>query len=318
MGQGASARASIRQTDLPGLTRRGKVRDIYHLNDHMLLVATDRVSAFDVVMNEPVPGKGVILTQMSKFWLDTLPACTPHHLEYIVDRAHVPPGYAAYAEALSGRAMYVRHVEILPVECVVRGYLTGTGWKSYAAEGHVCGIRLPAGLRRCERLPAPLFTPTTKAKVGHDEPLTFDEVVTTLTQFIAGRNLTRLSGGELAEALRTRSLEIYQQASRHAESRGILLADTKFEFGLLNGELTLADEVLTPDCARFWATEQYRPGEDQASFDKQVLRDYLESCKGWNKQAPPPTVPDEVIARMVAAYRDAYRRLTGREPAKRE
>ncbi len=310
MGSTSSPAPTIRQTDLPGLSRRGKVRDIYQLDDHLLLVATDRVSAFDVVMNEPVPGKGVILTMLSKFWLDALPACKPHHLEYIVDERRVPAGYEAHRAALSGRAMYVRRVEIAPVECVVRGYLSGTGWKSYVASGEVCGHKLPAGLVRNGRLPEPLFTPTTKAKVGHDEPLTFEEVVATLDAFVAGGKLTHLTGRQLAEALRARSLEIYRQASAHAESRGIILADTKFEFGLRDGELILADEVLTPDCARFWATEKYRPGEDQESFDKQVLRDYLESCQGWNKQYPPPRVPGEVISRMVAAYQDAYRRLT--------
>lgn len=313
MSATASPCPTVHQTNLPGLSWRGKVRDIYDLHDHMLLVATDRVSAFDVVMNEPVPGKGVILTRLSKFWLETLPACRPHHLEYIVDERHVPPGFEAHIDALRGRAMYVRRVEIVPVECVVRGYLAGSGWKSYAADGQVCGHKLPAGLRRNERFPAPLFTPTTKAKVGHDEPLTFDEVVAALDQFVAGGRLTKMSGRQLAEALRDRTLEIYRQASAHAEARGIILADTKFEFGLRDGELILADEVLTPDCARFWATERYRPGEDQESFDKQVLRDYLETCRGWNKQYPPPPVPGEVIARMVAAYQDAYRRLTGTE-----
>lgn len=310
MSTPVSEAPAVTRTDLPGLTRRGKVRDIYHLGDQLMLVATDRVSAFDVVMNEPIPGKGVVLTAMSAFWLRTLPACQPHHLEYIVDERRAPTGYEPHLAALRDRAMVVRRVEIVPIECVVRGYLAGTGWRDYQRDGAVCGIALPAGMQRCERFPHPLFTPTTKAKVGHDEPLTWDEVVANIAEFLRGRSLTALSPAALADLLKQRSLEIYAQASRHAEARGIILADTKFEFGLLNGELILADEVLTPDCARFWLSESYRVGEDQASFDKQTLRDFLDRCEGWSKQYPPPTVPQEVVSKMAAAYREGYRRLT--------
>lgn len=303
---------TVTQTDLPRLSRRGKVRDIYELGDTLLFVATDRVSAFDVVMNEPIPGKGVVLTQMSRFWLETLPACRPHHMRYVVNERQCPEGYAEYVAQLKGRAMVVTRVDIVPVECVVRGYLAGSGWKAYAAGEAVCGHTLPKGFRRGERLPAPLFTPTTKAPEGqHDEPLTYDEAVETVGRFLAARGGTRWTAAAMAEQLRARTLEIYRQASAHAEARGIILADAKFEFGLLGDELILADEVLTPDSARFWATESYRPGEEPESFDKQVLRNFLETCQGWNKRPPPPTIPAHVIARACEAYQDAYRRLTG-------
>jgi len=300
----------IHKTDLPELVNRGKVRDIYRVGGRLMIVATDRISAFDVVMDQPVPGKGVLLTQMSRFWLETLPACRPHHLDYVVSEEQVPADYAPYVEQLRGRAMVVKRVEILPVECIVRGYIIGSGWREYQATGSVCGITLPAGLRRAERLPEPIFTPSTKATVGHDEPLTFDQAVDVVADFLAPQRSLSLDPRELMERVRRRSLEIYAQAAAHAETCGILLADTKFEFGLYNGDLLLADEVLTPDSSRFWPKEQYRVGDDQPSFDKQFLRDYLESI-GWNKRPPPPPLPDEVVETTRRGYQDAYLRLTG-------
>ncbi len=301
---------SIQKTDLPGLIHRGKVRDLYDLGAQLMIVATDRVSAFDVVMERPVPGKGVLLTQMSRFWLDRLPACRPHHLEYVVGDERVPPGHEPYAAQLRDRTMVVKRVEILPVECVVRGYLAGGGWKEYQATGSVSGVKLPRGLRQAEKLPAPIFTPSTKAAAGHDEPISFEQAIEAAARFLAGKR--NLSGGprELMEHVQQRSLDIYTQAARYAESRGIVIADTKFEFGLYDGELLLADEVLTPDSSRFWPAEQYRSGTNPPSFDKQYLRDYLETL-AWNKLPPPPPLPDEVIERTRAKYEDAYRRFAG-------
>lgn len=300
---------ALRQTDLPELVNRGKVRDLYRLGGRLLIVATDRISAFDVVMNEPVPGKGVLLTQMSRYWLDTLPACRPHHLEHVVDDDHVPEGYARYLDQLRDRAMVVKRVEILPVECIVRGYLAGSGWKEYQATGTVCGVKLPAGLARGEKLPEPIFTPSTKASVGHDENISFDDACAAVTRFLGSKRSVALEGGALLEQVRQRSITIYQQAARHAEQRGILLADTKFEFGLYNGELLLADEVLTPDSSRFWPADQYRVGQELPNYDKQVLRDYLESV-AWNKQPPPPPLPERILAETRRRYEDVCRRLT--------
>lgn len=302
---------TVYKTDLPDLANRGKVRDLYKLGGRMMIVASDRISAFDVVMNEPVPGKGLLLTQMSKFWMETLPACQPHHLDYVVDDDHVPAGYEPYVAQLRGRASIVRRVEIVPIECIVRGYIIGSGWKDYQKDGAICGIQLPAGLQKAQRLPEPIFTPSTKATVGHDLPLTFDQAAETVAEFLAKKRSTKHDARSLLEQIRTRALAIYSQAAQHAEERGIILADTKFEFGLLDDELMLADEVLTPDSSRFWPADQYRVGVDQPSFDKQFLRDYLESVT-WNKQPPPPTIPDEIIARTRAKYEDAFQRLTGR------
>ncbi len=309
MSSMADSTSVVYRTDLPELVNRGKVRDLYKVGGRLMVVAADRISAFDVVMQQPVPGKGVLLTQMSKFWLDTLPACSPHHLDYIVDDEQVPADYAPYVDQLRGRAMVVKRVEILPVECIVRGYIIGSGWKEYQATGAICGIELPKGLQKAQKFDEPIFTPSTKATVGHDEPITFDQAIDTVAQFLAPKRSISADPRELMERVRRRSLEIYQQAAVHAEERGIILADTKFEFGLYNGELLLADEVLTPDSSRFWPKDQYRIGENQPSFDKQFLRDYLETVD-WNKQPPPPTIPDEIIAKTRAGYEDAYRRLT--------
>jgi phosphoribosylaminoimidazole-succinocarboxamide synthase len=300
-----AAQAAVYKTDLPGLLTRGKVRDIYDLGDDLLIVASDRISAFDVVMGQPVPGKGVVLTEMSRFWLETLASATPHHLRYVVTEARVPPGYEAYVEQLARRAMVVERAEVLPVECVVRGYLVGGGWREYQAAGRVSGVELPAGLRLAERLPEPIFTPSTKAEGGHDEPISFDEAISVVDRLGLGL------GAKLMREARERSLALYAEAARHAEARGIILADTKFELGLCRGELTLVDEVLTPDSSRFWPADQVRVGQNPPSFDKQFLRDYLEGL-AWGKQPPPPTIPDEIIAQTRARYFEAYRLLTGK------
>jgi len=304
-------RTVIRKTDLPELVNRGKVRDVYKLGGRLMIVATDRISAFDVVMDQPVPGKGILLTEMSRFWLETLPACQPHHLEYVVDDDHVPPEYAPYLDQLNGRTMVVKRAEILPIECIVRGYIIGSGWKEYQTTGSVSGVTLPPGLRRAEKLAEPIFTPSTKATVGHDQPISFEHACETVARFLAPKRSISADARDLLERVRRRSLDIYTQAAAHAERCGIILADTKFEFGLYNGELLLADEVLTPDSSRFWPKEHYRVGDDQPSFDKQFLRDYLETLD-WNKQPPPPPIPDDVIRKTRRGYEDAYRRLTGR------
>jgi phosphoribosylaminoimidazole-succinocarboxamide synthase len=299
----------VNKTELPGLAARGKVRDIYPLDGRLMIVATDRISAFDVVMDQPVPGKGVLLTQMSRFWLETLPACRPHHLDYVVTDRQCPPEYARWADQLSLRAMVVKRADILPVECIVRGYIVGSGWKEYQVQGTVSGVRLPAGLRKAERLPEPIFTPSTKATVGHDENVSFDAACRIVGEFLARRPGPKRDGRELLESVRRRSIEIYSQAAALAEKRGIILADTKFEFGLYEGELLLADEVLTPDSSRFWPADSYRVGHDQPSFDKQYLRDYLESLT-WNKQPPPPPLPAEIIEKTRERYETACRLLT--------
>lgn len=288
-------------TNLSGLgpRRQGKVRDIYDLGDMLLLVATDRISAFDVVMADPIPDKGRILTRLSAFWFKYLSDLTPHHL-ISTDVREFPPRCQPYRDILEGRSMLVRKCRPLPVECIVRGYLAGSAWVEYQKSGTVCGIPLPPGLVEAERLPEPLFTPSTKAEIGrHDENITFAQAEATL-------------GKELARRVRDISLALYRRASDWAEPRGIILADTKFEFGLANGDLLLIDEVLTPDSSRFWPKDDYNPGRPQKSYDKQYLRDYLESL-GWNKQPPPPRLPPEVIANTRARYIQALKALTGEE-----
>jgi phosphoribosylaminoimidazole-succinocarboxamide synthase len=281
------------------LLRRGKVRDLYDAGDGgLLIVASDRVSAFDVVLSPGIPGKGIVLNQLSNFWFETLGDVVPNHL-LATARAGFPPPYDAMA-ALDGRACLVRRLAIVPVECVARGYLIGSGWKEYRAGGSVCGIPLPAGLQMADRLPEPLFTPSTKAEVGHDENIPFEAVV-------------GLVGADLASRLRALTLELYRRAAAVAERRGIIIADTKFEFGVdAAGTLHLADEALTPDSSRFWPADGYRPGSSPPSFDKQFVRDWLEAS-GWNKQPPAPALPPEVIAGTQARYLEAYRRLTGRQ-----
>jgi phosphoribosylaminoimidazole-succinocarboxamide synthase len=280
------------------LLKRGKVRDVYRAGPgRLLVVASDRISAFDVVLDPGIPGKGVVLTQLSNFWFETLAETTPHHV-LATERADFPEPFASSPE-LAGRSCLVRTVRIVPVECVVRGFIVGSGWKEYQAKGSVSGVRLPPGLKQAERLPHPIFTPSTKAEVGHDENIPFDEVV-------------RQAGGGVAESLRDVSLELYRRATALAEERGIIIADTKFEFGLDEEDrLVWADEALTPDSSRFWPADRYRPGSNPPSFDKQYVRDWLDGS-GWNKQPPAPTLPAEVVSRTQELYLEAYRRLTGR------
>lgn len=300
---------AVISTNLPGLLQRGKVRDLYDLGEQLMLVATDRISAFDVVMNQPIPGKGVLLTQMSRFWLERLEPCNPHHLDYIVQPGRVPRGYENAEELLSGRTMVVKKTNILPIECVVRGYLIGGGWKEYQAAGAVSGIALPAGLRMAQRLGEPIFTPSTKSATGHDEPIAFEQAIEIAGKFASSIGLSAATGRDALWEARRRTLDIYAQAARHAESRGIILADTKLEFGFHHGRLLLADEVLTPDSSRFWPADSYRPGSNPPSFDKQYLRDYLESIS-WSKTPPPPPIPDEILEHTRLRYVEAYRRLT--------
>lgn len=317
---------AVRYTDMLGLKARGKVRDIYDLGDRLMIVASDRISAFDVVMDDPVPGKGRLLTQMSKFWLETLPACTPHHLDYVVSRDRVPAGYEQFAEQLDGRSMVVKKAVVLPIECVVRGYIVGGGWKEYQQVGAISGIKLPAGLRLADKLPEPIFTPSTKAASGHDEPISFDRACEILqgptpqaspswfpAMMAKVVPFDREYGRRLMMEARNRSLAIYAQAAQHAAARGIIIADTKFEFGLHVGpertELILIDEALTPDSSRFWPADAWQPGTNPPSYDKQFLRDYLETLT-WQKLPPPPPIPADVIERTLAKYREACERLT--------
>jgi len=277
----------------------GKVRDIYELDDALLLVATDRISAFDYVLGSGIPDKGKVLTQLSAFWFEQTQHIVRNHL-ITANVRDFPASLQADAETLAGRSMMVRRTQPVPVECVARGYLSGSGWKEYAATGTVCGIPLPAGLRESGRLPEPIFTPATKATSGHDLNVSEDE---------AGR----IVGRELVARLRELTLQLYGFGAKHARVHGIILADTKFEFGLLpSGELILIDEVMTPDSSRYWPQDSYRPGGPQPSFDKQYVRDYLETIR-WNKQPPVPTLPDDVVLRTREKYVEAHRRLTGRE-----
>jgi phosphoribosylaminoimidazole-succinocarboxamide synthase len=278
------------------LHAKGKVRDVYDAgDDHLLLVATDRISAFDVVLPNPIPDKGRVLTGLTLFWLERTRDLIANHL-VSADRRDFPEPFRS-EPALSGRAMLARKAKVVPVECVARGYLTGSGLKQYRAEGHVCGVPLPAGLDEAHRLPAPIFTPTTKAAEGHDLPLTFEETV-------------ELIGRGLAERLREVTIALYERGAEVAAERGILVADTKFEFGFADGELILIDEVLTPDSSRFWPADGYAPGRAQPSFDKQFVRDWLDAS-GWDHEPPAPELPPEVIDRTAAKYREAYERITG-------
>jgi phosphoribosylaminoimidazole-succinocarboxamide synthase len=279
----------IRETNFPGIAplARGKVRDIYDLGDRLLIVATDRLSAFDVVMPTPIPDKGRVLTQLSLFWFDLLKDVLPNH---VLSATEFPGPFGQFRDELAGRSMVVRKTTPLPIECVARGYLSGSGWKEYQANGTVCGIALP---------PEVIFTPATKAATGHDENISFARAA-------------ELLGKDLAEQVRDTTLNIYRRAAAYAEPRGILLADTKFEFGLLNGEMIWIDEALTPDSSRFWPAVEYKPGGPQPSFDKQFVRDYLERIR-WPKTPPGPTLSPDVVAATRAKYREAYRILVGRE-----
>jgi len=289
------------QTDFADLElyASGKVRDVYRVdNEHLLFVATDRISAFDYVLASGIPHKGRVLTQMSLFWFDFLKSVTQNHL-VTANVKEYPAHLQKYRNELSGRSMLVVKADMIAVECVVRGYISGSAWKEYKQNGTVCGIKLPAGLKESDKLPEPIFTPATKALSGHDENISFEEMV-------------KRVGGDLSKKLRSLSLEIYTKAAEYAAGRGIIIADTKFEFGNTPMGLVLGDEVLTPDSSRFWPAQSYQPGRAQDSYDKQYVRDYLEEIR-WNKQPPAPPLPEKVAARTTEKYVEAYRLLTGRD-----
>jgi phosphoribosylaminoimidazole-succinocarboxamide synthase len=287
------------QTNMPGLELlgRGKVRDVYAVGDRLLIVASDRISAFDYILATGIPDKGRVLTQLSVFWFGLLKDVTPTHF-LTADVDEYPEAAQAYRDQLEGRSMLVKRAQMMDIECVARGYLSGSGWKEYRETGRVCGISLPPGLRESDRLPEPIFTPSTKAQTGHDENISFERAVEMVGEDMAGR-------------LRSQTLAVYSKAARYAETRGVIIADTKFEFGLADGTLILADEVLTPDSSRFWPLETYNPGAAQPSYDKQYVRDYLESIH-WNKQPPAPGLPPGVAAKTSEKYKDAYKALTGK------
>lgn len=291
----------LSRTEIPEvpLWRRGKVRDVYDLGDRLLIVATDRISAFDVVLPTPIPSKGSVLTQLSLFWFRKLADLVPNHV-LTADVSEYPPELQRHRDQLEGRSMIVVKTEPFPVECVVRGYITGSGLKDYRKTGSICGIPLPAGLQEADRLESPIFTPSTKAEAGHDENISFETMAGTV-------------GRARAEELRDKTVEIYRRARAYAEERGIILADTKLEFGTKDGQLVWIDEALTPDSSRFWPKDTYRPGQAPPSFDKQFVRDYLEGLS-WDKRPPGPPLPDDVVARTRDKYREAYARLTGTSP----
>jgi len=290
--------AVVRETHLKGLDiRRGKVRDIYDLGECLLIVATDRISAYDVIMPTGIPDKGRILTALSLFWFDFLSDVTPNHV-ITADVGQMGPEIQTQADTLHGRSMLCRKADVFGVECVVRGYLAGSGWREYQAQGTVCGIDLPEGLKQCDRLPEPIFTPATKAESGHDENISFEQAKTII-------------GDDAATTLRDRSIAIYQKAADYARERGLVLSDTKFEWGKADGRIILVDEVLTPDSSRFWPADVYEPGHDQPSFDKQFLRNYLDTLD-WDKTPPGPDLPETIVRRTRAKYVEAYERLTGK------
>jgi phosphoribosylaminoimidazole-succinocarboxamide synthase len=290
--------AVVRETHLEGFDiRRGKVRDIYDLGECLLIVATDRISAYDVIMPTPIPDKGKILTALSLFWFDFLSDVTPNHV-ITADVGQMGPEVQTQADTLHGRSMLCRKADVFGVECVVRGYLAGSGWREYQARGTVCGIDLPEGLKQCDRLPEPIFTPATKAESGHDENISFEQA-------------KAIIGDDVATTLRDRSIAIYQKAADYARERGLVLSDTKFEWGKADGRIILVDEVLTPDSSRFWPADVYEPGHDQPSFDKQFLRNYLDTLD-WDKTPPGPDLPETIVRRTRAKYVEAYERLTGK------
>jgi phosphoribosylaminoimidazole-succinocarboxamide synthase len=292
------ANEPLLQLELPGLKKlkSGKVREIFDLGDALLLVATDRISAFDCIMSNGIPHKGAVLTQLSHFWFERFAPIIPNH-RLAGANDPWPPALKPFAASLADRSMIVKKAQPLAIECVVRGYLAGSGWKEYRQSQTVCGLKLPAGLQESSELPEPIFTPATKAESGHDENISFAQAA-------------KLTGPDLAEQARAASLKIYSEARAYARQRGILIADTKFEFGLFDGKLILIDEVLTPDSSRFWPADQYQPGRSQPSFDKQFVRDYLETL-AWNKTPPAPALPPDVVAKTRAKYLEAYERLTG-------
>lgn len=277
---------------------KGKVRNVYDLEDKLLIVVTDRISAFDVVFPNLIPNKGRVLNSISEFWFNYTSGIIGNHM-ITTDVSEYPYGLSKFEEELQGRSMLVKKVKMVEAECIVRGYLEGSGLKEYQKTGNICGVKLPEGLRQCEKFPEPIFTPTTKAQEGHDESVTFDELANRI-------------GSDLAGKLRDISIALYNKASKHAESKGLILADTKFEFGILDGELVAADEMFTPDSSRFWAMDEYEPGRPQKSFDKQFVREYLEAVK-WDKQPPAPVLPDDVVRKTEAKYIEAYERITGKK-----
>ncbi|MBI2950881.1 phosphoribosylaminoimidazolesuccinocarboxamide synthase [bacterium] len=287
---------ALLKTDLEGvrLFARGKVRDVYDLDDRLLIVATDRISAYDCVMPNGIPEKGEILTAMSLFWFGLTRDIVPNHL-ITADVGRYPEALRRFGDQLEGRSMLVRKAKRIDIECVVRGYLSGSGWREYRKTGMVCGLRLPEGLRESDRLPEPIFTPATKADSGHDENISFEQTA-------------KLVGEDLARRLREVSIAVYRKARDYADGRGILIADTKFEFGLIDGEVALIDEVLSPDSSRFWPKDRYEPGRPQDSFDKQLVRDYLDTLD-WDKTPPAPALPEEIVRRTTEKYREAYQRL---------
>jgi phosphoribosylaminoimidazole-succinocarboxamide synthase len=291
---------ALLQSNLPFPVRRGKVRDVYDLGDSLLIVATDRISAFDCIMPNGIPDKGKILTSLSNFWFRKCEGQLEHHL-IATDVSAFPEKLRPHARELAGRSVVVKKAHVVPIECVARGYLAGSGWKEYRQSGTVCGIKLPPGLRQCAKLPEPIFTPATKEETGHDINIGFDEAA-------------RRVGAETAAILRDRTLALYTAAADYARQRGVIIADTKFEFGRLpDGRLILIDEVLTPDSSRFWPADKYEPGRDQESFDKQFVRNYLESLD-WDKTPPAPALPDEVVQGTRQRYIEAYTLLTGSPP----
>jgi len=287
----------LTETNLEGLpVRRGKVRDIYDLGERLLMISSDRISAFDWVLPTPIPDKGRVLTQISAFWFDLL-GTTNHLISLDLDEVDLPAG--TDRDSLVGRSMIVRKCEVVPIECVVRGYLDGSGWKEYQENGKVCGIELPGGLQQCSQLAEPIFTPATKEQSGHDINISFERMV-------------EIVGAEMAEELRQRSIDTYLRGAQYASEKGIIIADTKFEWGTVDGELILIDEVLTPDSSRFWPSDLYEAGHGQPSFDKQFVRDHL-SATGWDKNSTPPELPEDVVTKTREKYVDAYERLTGTE-----
>jgi phosphoribosylaminoimidazole-succinocarboxamide synthase len=292
---------AVMQTNLPFPVRRGKVRDVYDLGETLLIVSTDRLSAFDVVMEDPIPGKGKVLTALSLFWFEMFGKKIEHHL-LASEVCDFPQQLKGYREQLDGRSMLVRKAKVVPIECICRGYLAGSGWKEYQKSQTVCRISLPAGLKLCDKLPKALFTPSTKAEEGHDENISPAEAA-------------KIVGTDVAKALEEKTLLLYTSAADYARTKGVIIADTKFEFGqMADGRIILVDEILTPDSSRFWPADEYKPGQDQPSFDKQFVRNYLEA-QPWNKTAPAPRLPKEVIEGTQKRYLEAYRRLTGKELA---
>ena len=290
---------TLLKIDLPGIVKvkSGKVREVFDLGEHLLFVASDRISAFDCVLPNGIPRKGEVLTQISHFWFDQTEQLVPNHR--VGRSGELPAQLAHLGDTLARRSMVVKKAQPLAIECIVRGYLSGSGWKEYKKQGTVCGIKLPVGLRESDELPEPIFTPSTKAESGHDENISFDEAV-------------KIEGAAVSEKVRDLSLRIYKQARDYARHRGIIIADTKFEFGKFDGDLILIDEVLTPDSSRFWPADQYKPGQGQPSFDKQFVRDYLETLT-WDKNPPAPELPADIVAKTQAKYLEAYEQLTGRK-----